>query len=450
MFNSIRVRVGFASLVAIAIALFVASSVIGNLFKDYATRQFESTLQSHFLEVVRLAERDPKTDGLLFKPSASEPRWSTPLSGLYWQADLRNGQTIRSRSLWDKTLNVNPAEKTEGAHFYLLTTSQGQDLLALSKHIVLDGVTPIPFLLTVAADKTDLMQSISQFQSQMQWYLIILAIALLGMVLLQITVGLSPLSSLKQSVQRLRNGDAERIEGRFPQEFSPLINELNATLEQNNQLIKKARAQAGNLAHAIKTPLAAISNALLEKKLNDADFRLLVHEQTALAKQQVDWNLARSKTFARSRHGVYKTPVLDGVKAIVRVMEKVYADKFLLIDIKTLMPRALFNGEEHDFHEILGNLIDNACKWAKKNILISINCHGKWLFISIEDDGPGIAANHVAHVIQRGFRLDELTPGSGLGLAIVDDLVSAYSGNIVLTQSSLGGLNVMVKLPRSN
>jgi signal transduction histidine kinase len=322
--------------------------------------------------------------------------------------------------------------------------------MARSQAIELDGLIPIPFLLTVAEDTAALDQSIRQFQSQIQWYLTILAAALLSMVVLQITIGLSPLSKLKKAMLRLRNGDAACIEGQYPNEFSPLVDDFNSVLEQNKQLVSKAQIQAGNLAHAIKTPLAVITNAIASKTIHDADFRQLVLEQTRLAKEQVDWSLARAKTITRSRNITLKTPVVGAIQSIVRVMEKIYADKSLTMTIHASESAVQFNGDERDLHEIVGNVIDNACKWASTQVLISISKEKGWVTIAIEDDGPGITPDDYANVVRRGVRLDEFTPGTGLGLAIVDELIAIYGGKMQMNQSSLGGLKVAVQLPRSD
>jgi signal transduction histidine kinase len=447
IFNSIRFRIAIASLIGIAIALVFASSVIGALFEEHATRQFQSALQSRFLQVASLAGQDPKTGELIFKAPANEPRWSSPLSGLYWQANLPDGKIIRSRSLWDTTLQVHSPDK---ASFYDINTSQGQHLMARSQAIELDSVIPIPFLLTVAEDTAELDQSIRQFQSQIRWYLTILAIALLSVAVLQITIGLSPLSKLKKAILRLRTGDTTCIEGQYPNEFSPLVDDFNSVLEQNKQVVSKAQIQAGNLAHAIKTPLAVITNAIASKTIHDADFRELVLEQTRLAKEQVDWSLARAKTITRTRNITLKTPVVGAIQSIVRVMEKIYTDKSLTMTIHAPESAVQFNGDERDLHEIVGNVIDNACKWASTQVLISISKEKGWITIAIEDDGPGIAPDDYADVMRRGVRLDEFTPGTGLGLAIVDELITIYGGKMQMNQSHLGGLKVAVQLPRSD
>jgi signal transduction histidine kinase len=229
-----------------------------------------------------------------------------------------------------------------------------------------------------------------------------------------------------------------------------LIDDFNSVLEQNKQLVSKAKIQAGNLAHAIKTPLAVITNAIASKTIHDADFRQLVLEQTRLAKEQVDWSLARAKTITRSRNITLKTPVVGAIQSIVRVMEKIYTDKSLMMTIHSSESTVQFNGDERDLHEIVGNLIDNACKWASTQVLISISKEKSWVTIAIEDDGPGIAPDDYANVVRRGVRLDEFTPGTGLGLAIVDELISIYGGKIQMNQSPLGGLKVAVQLPRSD
>lgn len=445
--NSIRLRISAASLMAIAAALFAANILISNLFKEHATRQFEVTLQSQLNQLASLIKEDSKSGKLSLTAPANEPRWSTPFSGFYWQINYPDGQLLRSRSLWDSTLTVNPSPNSRSDTFYYIEDFNNQHLLALTKMLSIEGDSK-KFLLTVATDTDELKRSILTFQTSIQGYLLILAFVLLAILFLQITLGLSPLTSLKNSLNRLDSGDAERIEGEFPIEFNPLVNEFNAVLDRNQKIISRARTQAGNLAHAMKTPIAVISNALVDKSISCESFKELVDEQICKAKEQIDWNLAKARAATASKNPRLRTLVLPVVDSIVRVMEKVYAGRKLTLNVyseKHASP--VFNGDQQDLQEIVGNLIDNACKWAKSSVLISIKVVGGDIWIAVEDDGKGILPDDYSKVLKRGFRADEMTQGSGLGLAIVDDLIAIYEGDMQLSESSMGGLKVSIRLP---
>ncbi len=444
--NSIRLRITVASLAAIAIAIFVANILIANLFKEHALKQFEATMQVQLNQIASLIVAEPKSGRIALTSQPSEPRWSAPLSGYYWQINLPDGQLLRSRSLWDSTLNVSQKETAGTSNFYYIDDLNNQHLLALTKNLSIDGGST-KFLLTVASDTKELDKAILAFQSSIQGYLLILAIVLLAILFLQISFGLSPLSALKKSLHQFHIGEAERVEGAFPVEFNPLVAELNDVIEKNSTIVTRAKTQAGNLAHAMKTPIAVISNALEDKNISHDSFKALVQEQIYKAKEQIDWNLAKARAATSSKNPRLKTSVLPVIESIVAVMHKVYAEKALRIEVQSPAAYSLiFNGEEHDLQEIVGNLLDNACKWAKTRVDISIASYKNGLQIVVEDDGLGVNPADYGKVLKRGFRVDELTQGSGLGLAIVNDLVSLYSGSIELGHSRLGGLRVQVRL----
>lgn len=447
--NSIRLRITAASLFAIVAALFAANILIGNLFKEHVTKQFEATIQSQLVRLASLVKTDPQSEKLVLLAPAGEPRWSTPFSGLYWQIDLQDGQILRSRSLWDLALKVMPQTDQGANHFYYIEDFNKERLLALSKKISIDSGAN-DFILTVAADTKELQQAILSFQSSIQVYLFILALVLLAILFLQITFGLSPLASLKRALNHLQKGDSAKIEGDFPVEFNDLVNEFNIVLERNERIVSRAKTQAGNLAHAMKTPIAVISNALDDKNMACESFKTLVKDQIGKAKEQIDWNLAKARAATAFRNPQLTTAVFPVIESIVSVMNKVYADKELRIDIELEGNTPIaFNGEKQDLQEIVANLIDNSCKWAKSAVLISVAESSGSIQITFEDDGAGVLPQNYGKVLRRGFRVDELTQGSGLGLAIVDDLLSLYEGSIALGDSRLGGLKVSVRLPSS-
>lgn len=444
--NSIRLRITVASLAAIAVAIFAANILIGNLFKEHAVKQFEATIEFQLNQIASLIAVEQKSKRIALTSQPSEPRWSAPLSGYYWQINLPDGQLIRSRSLWDSTLNVRKAETAGPSNFYYIDDFSNQHLLALTKSLSIDGGTT-KFLLTVASDTKELDKAIQAFQSSIQGYLLILAIVLLAILILQITFGLSPLGALKKALHQFHIGEADKVDGVFPVEFNSLVAELNAVIGRNSNIVTRAKTQAGNLAHAMKTPIAVISNALEDKNISDDAFKTLVKEQISNAKEQIDWNLAKARAASTSKNPRLKTPVLPVIESISAVMHKVYAEKALKIEIQNRNASSpIFNGEEHDLQEIVGNILDNACKWAKTRVDISAASYKDGFQIVVQDDGLGINPANYGKVLKRGFRVDELTQGSGLGLAIVDDLVALYDGSIELGLSSLGGLRVQVRL----
>lgn len=444
--NSIRIRITVASLAAIAIAIFAANILIANLFKEHALKQFEATIQFQLNQIASLIVADPKNGRITLTSQPGESRWSAPLSGYYWQINLPDGQLLRSRSLWDSTLNVSKTETAGASNFYYIDDLSNQHLLALTKSLSIDGGTT-KFFLTVASDTKELDKAIQAFQSSIQGYLIILGIVLLAILFLQITFGLSPLAALKKALHQFHIGEADKVNGVFPVEFNPLVAVLNTVIEKNSSIVTRAKTQAGNLAHAMKTPIAVISNALEDKNISDESFKVLVKEQISNAKEQIDWNLAKARAATASKNPRLKTPVLPVIESIAAVMHKVYAEKALKIEIQNpAASPSIFNGEEHDLQEIVGNILDNACKWAKTRVEISATPYMDGLQIIVEDDGLGVNPADYDKVLRRGFRVDELTQGSGLGLAIVNDLVTLYDGSIELGLSSLGGLRVQIRL----
>ncbi len=221
---------------------------------------------------------------------------------------------------------------------------------------------------------------------------------------------------------------------------------FNLVLEQNQQIIERARAQAGNLAHAVKTPITVIQNAARSEKLTSSEFKDLVLSQTKTALDQVEWNLAKARTNALSQLTTSKVPVLEVIHSIVRVMNKLNEDKDLSIFVNSNSDDIFFNGDRQDLQEIVGNLIDNACKWARSEVRVDVSADDQEIIISIEDDGVGLDPSQYEMAIKRGVKLDEITPGSGLGLSIVNDLVLLYGGSIGFDKSKLGGLAVLVHL----
>jgi signal transduction histidine kinase len=291
---------------------------------------------------------------------------------------------------------------------------------------------------------------VARFNGMMWLALGMLAAGLILAAVMQVLVGLAPLRSLRAALAKVRNAETPQLEGEFPLEIRPLIDDFNKVLTQNAAVVARARTHAGNLAHALKTPLSVLANAA--RKAHDTPaattgLARLVLDQVGLARQQVDYHLARAQVAASSRLPGARTALQPVLEGLIRTMSRIHAERQLVLTKENLASSLIFRGESQDLQEMLGNLLDNACKWARHRVQVGALRQAENLQITIDDDGPGLAAQQRNAVLARGVRADERVPGSGLGLAIVDDLARVYGGQITLTDSPLGGLRAVLLLP---
>lgn len=428
----------------IFLSLVLTGLVLAGLFREHVESQLQADLR---LELDRLtAGFEVRADGgpALSNPDA-DPRWRLPYSGRYWQLNaVGKPGLLRSRSLWDAVLRLPGDTLPDGeVHVHALQGPSGQSLLALERQVSDDGAPGRHWQLIVAADTAPFRGAVSRFIGLMAAALGILALALMLAAWVQLRIGLSPLRRLQQGLNRLRSGAVNRVTDVYPREIQPLIDDFNVVLEQKEQVLAQARTQAGNLAHALKTPLTILANAAHGQ---EGELAELVLEQVAVARRQVDWHLARARAAASAGSGGISTAVAPVAASLQRVMAKVHAGKSL--DFGLSCPDSLcFAGEEHDLMEMLGNLLDNACKWAKGRVSIRATGESGQLTIRVADDGPGLPAETVDLVLQRGVRMDERIPGSGLGLAIVDELARLHGGGVKLAASEWGGVEAVLTLP---
>ncbi len=461
--RSLRFRLLAATLAALAVALVLAGIVLAGLFREHVLRQFELALTAQLDQVTARLEFDADGRPQLDSATLSDPRWSRPYSGLYWQLDeglstLRQG-VLRSRSLWDDTLVLPHDVLSQGAvHVHEVTGPEGRGLLAVERTVIQNTEAPADagsrWRLVVAGDLQETAGAVNRFNGVLMASLSALLILLCAAALTQVAVGLAPLRALQRGVTAVHEGRTARLEGPYPAEVQPLIDHFNDVLDRNTEVVLRARTQAGNLAHAIKTPLAALSQAASVASGQGAaaaELAGVVEEQVNVARRHVDWHLARARAAAaQGLPGAHVAlpPVIDG---LLRVMSRVHAGRNLRLLREPEDAGLAFAGEVQDLQEILGNLLDNACKWARHEVRIAssmIPGEGRRrLHIVIDDDGPGIDADRRETVMARGARLDESVPGSGLGLAIVQELVGLYGGSVTLGEASSGGLRVGLELP---
>ncbi|MDP2367307.1 sensor histidine kinase [Rhodoferax sp.] len=465
--GSLRIRLLVGTVFWIAASVLVAGWGLSSLFRQHVANQFHAELRTHLDQLTAQLTLDAQGRPQLALP-LSDPRLSRPFSGYYWQVDLMDGGAdnqasaagqLRSRSLWDHVLAVPADAPADGeTHQHRVTGPQGKMLGMVERTVRLDDLArgkPQTWRLIAAADESLMEEPVARLSGTLWLALGVLAAGLVVAALVQVLVGLAPLRSLRSALAKVHNGETQRLAGDFPGEIMPLINEFNTVLAHNAEVVERARTHAGNLAHALKTPLSVLANAADAatatpgKEAQASELARLVAEQVGIARKQVDYHLARAQAAATSRVPGAKTalqPVLDG---LVRVVHRVHAERQLAITVAAFPPSLNFRGEAQDLQEMLGNLLDNACKWATQRVELSVRTKAAALTIMIDDDGPGLAAEQRHAVIGRGVRADEQVPGSGLGLSIVDDLARLYGGQLELSESPLGGLRAALTLPGS-
>lgn len=456
--RSLRFRLLAMTVAGVAVAVVLAGFVLSGLFREHVQRQFEAALAQQLDQVTARLAFDAQGQPVIAAQALSDPRWLKPYSGLYWQVDAMAADgrgragVLRSRSLWDTSLALQVDALADGAvHVHEVAGPQGEPLLVLERTVRAEGVDATRWRLIVAADLQATQAATAQFTRVLALSLAALLMLLAAAAWAQVAVGLKPLQTLQRGLQDVQLARATRLQGAFPAEVQPLVDDFNAVLTRNAEVVERARTQAGNLAHALKTPLTILENAARTSAPgDDAALAALVREQVQVARRHIDWHLARSRVAASAHLPGQRTALEPLVAGLVRVMNKVHAGRG--VDIAVCLPDAplFFAGEAQDLQEMLGNLLDNACKWAQSTVRLQAQAPGGQplrLVVSVEDDGPGIGAAQRAQAVERGVRLDETVPGSGLGLAIVRDLASLYGGRLELEPAALGGLRVVLTLP---
>ena len=365
--GSLRLRLLLGTRGWIALTIVVAGLALGGLFRQHVALQFHSEQGTHLDQLVAHLVVDEKGQPAL-SVAQSDPRFSKPYSGLYWQVDgldspARNAiGLLRSRSLWDDVLRLPADTPGDGELHQHRIAGPGDSTLAVVERVVrvAGGAEPAAhaFRLVVAADEQQMSVPVERF-SGMLW----LALGLLGLGLglaavIQVWVGLAPLKRLRSALAGVRSGDAQRLEGRFPAEVQPLVDEFNTVLAQNAEVVERARTQAGNLAHSLKTPLSVIANAASSET---GELAQLVGSQVELARTQIDYHLSRSRVAASLRFPGARTMVATVLDGLLRVMRRIHADRELELVVHPAALPAVFRGEAQDLQEILGNLLDNAC-----------------------------------------------------------------------------------------
>nr|WP_238934887.1 sensor histidine kinase [Maricaulis parjimensis] len=445
----------FAGAAAWALVLLLLGAIaLTTLYQRSVLRTMDERLESVVDALVAAAETDPAGDVVLAR-RPSDVAYGRVFSGRYWQIFEDNeteagGDVLAvSRSLWDETLIPPPdivmaAHDAPGTHFTTDTKGpSGEPLRVTGQAIQLSGQTGLIMVLA-AEDRRPADRDVRNFAILSGVMFLGFATAIAAGVFFQVRIGLAPVLRMRDSVAEVREGHAQRVDGQYPTELQPLADELNAMLDHSRELVERSRTHVGNLAHALKTPIAVLKN---EAHGQDGALADMVDKQTSVMTSQVEHHLRRARAAAHAKAIGARTDVAPVVKGLARTLEKINRAKGLTITAEA--PETLrFKGEGQDLDEMVGNLMDNACKWARSTVRVSAERTGeRQLTIMIEDDGPGLDEQECESALKRGVRLDEQAPGSGLGLAIVGDLARAYEGELTLGRSALGGLSAKIMLP---
>lgn len=434
--RSLRARLWRIGTAGMLLAALAASWGLGEAFSRATLANFDERLADDLLGLAGLIERGPEGTPVL----SSEPddrRYRRAFSGHYWLIDT-GAAPLTSRSLWDAELAV-PAPADGALRFVTLDGPLGQQLRAAVQPVRIPG-TSAPAVVLVASDATDALARIAGFRLYAGLSAAGLVIVLLGIVAYQVAYGLRPLRALTGMLQALRTGAADRLAvEELPDEIRPLAVELNQLLDHQTRMVTRARNAASDLAHALKTPLSVVAAAAESRA---PDLPEVVSAQVARMRRHIDHQLATAVVAdARSR-----TPVAPAAAQVAALLRQLHADRGLEL-VVDVAADAVFQGERMDLEEMLGNLLDNACKWARRRIDLRGRVAAGRLRLVVADDGPGMAEDAMRAALRRGVRLDEQVPGSGLGLAIVQDLAASYGGMLALERAPAGGLAAILELP---
>lgn len=451
-FNSLTFRVVAFSTLWAVVALVVIATVISSLFRQVSERGFESLLTAHLFNLISSVgvSDDGTLEGM---PNLGDLRFTVPQSGWYWSVEPVSGVAgqLSSLSLTQPIPSPSSSEVPFSSEFqrsYVADGLDGETIEVFESEFVLDRDNSIARF-RVMGNRTELEADISDFERRLYLYLFIFGVGMIAINALAILVGLDPLRRVSRALAEIRAGAAHRLDGNFPAEIAPLANETNELIESNRRIVERSRTQVGNLAHSLKTPLAVLTN---EARAIGGPKGGLIADQAASMQQQVEHYLQRARMAAQRDTIVFRTPVKATLERMVRVIGKLNPQTRL----QTRFPdeEIVFAGEREDLEEIVGNLLENAMKWGRKTVSMSVDAGleadlSRSFSLVVEDDGPGIPEEKTREALTRGRRLDETKPGTGLGLAIVADLVKEYGGNLQLSRSVLGGLKVSIILRRA-
>lgn len=454
--NSLSRRLFLSSALWTLLVLPFAAAVLISLYHDAAEHNFDGRLEAYI--EYQIATSAPERGVDINPPdNVGEPLFSVPRSGWYWAIKALDDEKVlfKSESLVSDVLklpsDIGVARDDKNTRRAYIVGPDRRVLRVLEREISHSGEGQHRrYTYAIAADAVDIDSPVEEFRAMLIVAFCMLGAGLLIATFFQVRYGLRPVRDIGAKLAAIRSGEALKLEGALPEEIQPLQDELNALIQSNQQIIERARTHVGNLAHALKTPLSVITN---EAREHEGEFARKVAEQAELMREHITHHLGRAQIAARISIVGGVTDVSDTLRSLTNALARIYSDRG--IDFTVNCPTdAKFRGEKQDLQEMVGNLLDNACKWAKSRVEIHVAVEPsqkptltKQLTVFVDDDGPGLPDDKLEAVVKRGNRLDESKPGSGLGLSIVADLSDIYYGSFDLENGPGGGLRARLILP---
>jgi signal transduction histidine kinase len=424
----------------ISLLLLGGGLALDRVLTGAVTRNFDDSLNYVLTAMIASAEIGPGGEVLLNRPLGDQ-RFLEPNSGLYYQISGGGFEPFRSRSLWDRSLRPGEKHNDIDAHYRDSKEFRDEPLRIVERDVTLPG-SPVRWRFQVAQSREALDDQIAILRRTVVRSFALLGLGLLVLATLQTYYGLLPLRKVRKAIARMRSGLATRVDEPLPDELTPMVEELNALLEHNETQAEEARRHAGNLAHALKTPLTVIMNAATAQA---PDLPETVIREATTMRRQVDHHLARARAVGRRGHAHSRAEVWPSLEAVERAVGRLYPD--VRIDIAGPKDLAV-HVERQDLDELLGNLVENAAKYGGGSVFVTVAADAGFVEFLVEDDGAGIPEEERQRLFSRGARLDTSKPGTGLGLAIVRDVAEIYGGTVSLEESEdLGGLLVRLRLP---
>ena len=450
--NSLAARLIATAAIWTLLGLVLGGLVLSAAFRSAAQDGFDATLKTDLDGLIVAAGPDAE-NGITLEQRFLNASFSRVYSGLYFQIEpVEAGQfsMLTSRSLFGAHIAPRLTSRQGAFAWGEAAGPDGQHLRVVQQRIEFpDTATAAPddtraFRISVAGDMSAVDEQIARFNGTLVWSFLLLGLGLVLAVFLQVRIGLLPLRRVAAALARIRDGSAQRLEGDFPAEIAPLASELNSLIAHSAEVVARARTHVSNLAHFLKTPLSVLASeadASPPSALHDQ-----VKRQVFTMRRQVDHYLTRVRAAGNVSALGNRTAVEAVLSDLTRVLSRIHQTRGIEIELEC-PPNLFFRGERQDLEEMAGNLIDNACKWARHVVTVTARREGALLVLDIADDGPGLTAQERGRVGTRGERLDESVPGSGLGLAIVHDISKLYGGFFTLEAAAQGGLLARLTLP---
>lgn len=440
MRNSLTFRISALSIIWIVMALLVTAFLLRGLYREHIEIHYDAHVFSHVEELVSAIETGVDGDLSLFR-QPTDPRFHRLNSGWYWEVRLAGKPLEKSPSLGENSLDLSGLNIHENHDVQSIYGPNHEKLRARMMEVNFPR-SDSSLLFVATSPEMQISDDVVQYSFHILISFLVLGAGLSLAVVFQIMVALKPLKAIKVAISDVQAGKIKRLPNKFPSDVQPLVDELNHLLDHDERLVKRARNQMGDLAHAVKNPLTVIRNEARDMPTAQGQ---LILDQSHIMATSIDHYLSMASTYGKNPLGL-RTAVKAIVEDLCYVVDHVYRDKGIKIHLSGL-DDCWFPGESQDLEEMVGNLLDNACKWSDGLVEVHGAMSTDRLSLVIEDNGPGVPEEKLQDVLKRGHRLSAATPGSGQGLGIVKDITELYGGRLTLGKSRLGGLRAELDLP---